>query len=33
MSVDKTNRPPDFKSDIDKYGTWGESLFINTYLK
>ena len=33
MSVDKTNRPPDFKSDIDRYGTWGESLFVDTYLK
>lgn len=33
MSVDKTNRPPDFKSDIDRYGTWGETLFSETYAK
>ena len=33
MSVDKTNRPPDFKSDIDKYGTWGETLFRDAYAK
>lgn len=33
MSVDKTNRPPDFKSDIDRYGTWGEALFSETYAK
>lgn len=33
MSVDKTNRSPDFKSDIDRYGTWGETLFTDTYLK
>ena len=31
MSVDKTNRPPDFNSDVEKYGTWGENLFIETY--
>ena len=33
MSVDKTARKPDFKADIDTYGTWGESLFTDTYLK
>lgn len=32
MSVDKTARKPNFKADIDTYGTWGESLFISTYL-
>ena len=32
MSVDKTNRPPDFKNDVEKYGTWGENLFRDTYL-
>ena len=31
MSVEKTNRPPDFNSDVEKYGTWGENLFIETY--
>ena len=31
MSVDKTNRPPDFSSDVEKYGTWGEELFYNTH--
>lgn len=31
MSVDKTNRPPDFRSDIDRYGTWGEALFESHY--
>ena len=31
--VERTARKPDFKSDIDKYGTWGESLFLNTYLE
>lgn len=31
MSVDKTNRPPDFNSDVEKYGTWGEELFYNTH--
>lgn len=33
MSVEKTNRPPDFRSDIDRYGTWGEALFSDTYAK
>lgn len=31
MSVDKTNRPPDFKNDVERYGTWGEDLFAKTY--
>lgn len=31
MSVDKTNRPPDFESDVEKYGAWGEDLFADTY--
>lgn len=31
MSVDKTARKPNFKADIDTYGTWGESLFISSY--
>jgi len=33
MSVDKTARKPNFKVDIDTYGTWGESLFAEAYTK
>ena len=31
MSVDKTARKPNFKADVETYGAWGESLFIDTY--
>lgn len=33
MSVDFTARKPNFKTDIDTYGTWGESLFTSLYMK
>lgn len=33
MSADRTNRPPNFSSDVEKYGAWGESLFEKHYEK
>lgn len=33
MSVEKTKRPPNFESDVERYGTWGEALFRDTYTK